>query len=318
MDEKQRLQKQHLYRLTCSYPERIQFWLEYAATYPDDTPDAYFHIATCYYNLGDYENQVKYYGKAIQLDGDCVNALRGLLKTYPQNSNAYQDLLIRIEDTEERLGMCPPKDPLNIAGWDRYWQYHLTEWETPLKLTHYFEVTKPLMSLIQKMGYTTALSVGCGISLEVRGFAAGGLHAIGLDASQVAIDYAAKCTLFTTYQDQFLEPHEHTPDGIVEFLVGNFLDPTVCPGPFDVIVSRGTIQYFHRLNMLDTALQSLANRLNATGILVIGTHGDIPAMEPITNWLHAHDFTVYFREIQENFLYASPGKRAAWHAMSTG
>ncbi len=91
------------------------------------------------------------------------------------------------------------------------------------------------MPIIQTCGYATALSVGCGISLEVRGFAAGGLHAVGLDVSRVAIDYAAKCTLFETYQDQFLEQHEHTPHGTVEFLVGNFLDPQVKTSSLTVV-----------------------------------------------------------------------------------
>jgi 2-polyprenyl-3-methyl-5-hydroxy-6-metoxy-1,4-benzoquinol methylase len=247
-----------------------------------------------------------------------IKHLYKLLNTYPYNSKEHQNVEKRIAEVEARLGMRPPTDPANIAGWDRYWQYQINTREKPLGLTHYFEVTKPLMPMIQGLGYATVLSVGCGISLEVRGFAAGGLHAVGLDFSRVAIEYAAKCTLFETYQDQYLEPHEHQPHGHVEFLVGNFLDPTICLGPFDVIVSRGTIQYFHRLNMLDTALQSLVSRLSATGMLVIGTHGDIPAMEPITKWLTTHQFTVYFRENQQSFMCPRPNTRAAWHAMSTG
>ncbi len=238
--------------------------------------------------------------------------------TYPYDSEEQRQIDQRLRAIEVQFGMRPPIDPASIEGWDRYWRYHLNTHEVPYKLTHYFEVTKPLMPIIHTHHYTTALSVGCGISLEVRGFAAGGLQAVGLDVSRIAIGYAAKCPLFVVYQDRFLDQREQRPGGTVEFVVGNVLDPTTCPGPFDVIVSRGTIQYFHRLNMLDTALQALVNRLSAQGILVIGTHGDVPAMEPITEWLRSHHFTVYFNERQENFLHALSGTRAAWHAMSTG
>jgi hypothetical protein len=53
--------------------------------------------------------------------------------------------------------------------------------------------------------------------------------------------------------------------------VGDFRDPAVCPGPFDVVIERRTVQLFPDDDRAN-ALQLLADRLDGHGIFLSHCH----------------------------------------------
>ena len=56
-----------------------------------------------------------------------------------------------------------------------------------------------------------------------------------------------------------------------ECVAGDLLDPSVCPGPFDVVVERRTLQLFDDTER-NRALAALTKRLSSRGLLVTHAH----------------------------------------------
>jgi hypothetical protein len=53
----------------------------------------------------------------------------------------------------------------------------------------------------------------------------------------------------------------------MDFVVGDLLDPSVCPGPFDVVIERRVVQTFWEKGC-PAALSALAARLGTVGIFL--------------------------------------------------
>jgi hypothetical protein len=60
------------------------------------------------------------------------------------------------------------------------------------------------------------------------------------------------------------------------------MNPGLCPGPFDLVLERRTLQLFAGFNQLDAAMTAVANRLDDRGILFSHCHdgGWRPPAEP--------------------------------------
>jgi hypothetical protein len=95
-----------------------------------------------------------------------------------------------------------------------------------------------------------------------------------LDISSVAItnckSYAKKFKLADHYFPRSLM----RSGGSVQFIVGDFLDPEVCPGPYDIIVERRTIQDYPEAEQKE-AIACLINRLAKRGIFFSHCHNAI-------------------------------------------
>jgi hypothetical protein len=93
-------------------------------------------------------------------------------------------------------------------------------------------------------GLRTILCAGNGVSREPRALAAAGFDVTSLDISPVAVSYAKAHDADSHRLGYFCSPKLHRPGGRVEFVAGDLLDITVCPGPFDVVIERRTVQWF--------------------------------------------------------------------------
>jgi hypothetical protein len=120
-----------------------------------------------------------------------------------------------------------------------------------------------LVQVMRDHGLRTVLCAGNGISLEPRGLAAAGFDVTALDISRVAVDFAKTDPERLRY---FVSPH-HRPGGQMTFVVGDLLDPTVLPGPFDVVIERRTVERFVEDERAG-ALSALASRLGRVGIFL--------------------------------------------------
>ena len=213
----------------------------------------------------------------------------------------------------------PGFDVFSPAAWDVWWKERLAAHTPPIELCHLWEPIRPALPRMRAENARSVLSVGCGICLDLRAFAAAGLAVTGLDISSVAIEYARTTVLGDRIQ-HFLDDADLRPGGTLELAHGDLFDSAQCPGPYDVVLCRSTIQYFHFDGRLPAAIAAIADRLAPSGLLIIGTHGAIPAFYAIDDALVAAGFRLVNRfEARPSDLFPTkPGERLAWHVCSTG
>ena len=97
-------------------------------------------------------------------------------------------------------------------------------------------------------------------------------------------------------------------------LLGDLLDTTVCPGPFDVVLERRTLQLYsdqHR----PAAMHALATRLATPGIFFSHSHRNLAAgvsnQDYPSAWFHAARWPIW----QGGGRLAT---RVAWLSSSSG
>src|SRR5215203_4155163 len=128
-----------------------------------------------------------------------------------------------------------------------------------------------LLDAMGQRGLWTVLCVGSGISQEPHALAAAGLDVTALDISPHAMHVASELTLGDAGVGRFFNGRRTRPGGSVKFAVGTLLDSCLCPGPFDVVIERRTLQLFPD-GERSRALTALVARLSERGILVTHCH----------------------------------------------
>lgn len=219
-------------------------------------------------------------------------------------------------DNAELSWLDPPTDPLDIAAWDRYWTEQVRHGIGP-PLFDMFCDDRELVEVMNAEGMKSVLCSGNGISQEPRALAEAGLEVVALDFSPQAIQIAKGFEFPAEGFEHFCEPGLRRQGGHVEFVVGNFLDLTVCPGPFDVIIERRTAQIFFN-HGIGPVLCALAKRLSQDGIFVSHCHD--------TTWRPPakirHYAESWFRDNGWTVWGGTPGRkppgRVAWLFTSTG
>src|SRR2546423_3369031 len=143
----------------------------------------------------------------------------------------------RQADSEDPSWLCPPADPLDVAGWDRYWVEHIKHGIGP-QLLDMFCDDSMLLRVMNDERIKSILCAGNGISQEPKTLAAAGMDVVALDISPQAIEIAKSYPLPPKAISHYFEPQLEKPGGHIEFVVGDILDSAICPGPFDVIIER--------------------------------------------------------------------------------
>lgn len=220
-------------------------------------------------------------------------------------------------DADDDLSwLYPPASPADVADWDRYWIEQVKHGLGPA-IFDMFSDDRNLVEVMNIEGMKSILCAGNGISQEPRALAQAGFEVVALDISPQAAELAQRFDFPKERCDFFCDPNTQRPGGNVDFVVGSILDPTVCPGPFDVIIERLTAQTFLRDNM-GAVLTALAARMGRNGIFLSHSHdgGWSPPAEP------RHFTEAWFRENQWVIWNGSPGRkppgRVAWLVTSTG
>jgi len=138
------------------------------------------------------------------------------------------------------------------------------------------------------------LCAGNGIAQEPRALAAAGFAVTALDISPVAVGVAKAYQPSARGLGGLVAPPLHRPGGRVEFVAGDLRDRTVCPGPFDVVIERRTVQHFAESDRAD-ALAALAGRLRDPGILLSECFDDpfppdLGRSQHASGYFHASEF----------------------------
>lgn len=168
----------------------------------------------------------------------------------------------------------------DASQWDAWWkdsisqgrirQYLFPMIEAPMvkHLGNYCDFANSdalLIAIMAECGLKSVLCAGNGLSQEPRALSLAGFDVTALDISPVATSVARDSAFGPDEMRWFGGPRPQPTSGCLDFVVGNLLDTTVCPGPFDVIIERRTVDRFSA-QVRPAALLALTGRLAKVGI----------------------------------------------------
>lgn len=186
----------------------------------------------------------------------------------PDESESAEDRA-RCDSPEDFNWMFPPSTVTDAAAWDRYWQDQLSHGVAGF--IHLFVDDGELVDAMRANGLRTVLCVGNGISQEPRALAWAGFDVISLDISPWAAEVAADAAPPDDFLARLVGGKSGDSNGHLEFVVGDLCDPTCCPGPYDVVIDRSTLQLWPEADR-PMAMRAVANRLASRGIFFSQSH----------------------------------------------
>jgi hypothetical protein len=234
------------------------------------------------------------------------------------------------------------------GAWDGYWKHHLKRGPMEVAFGDMMASDPTLPALLTRRRARTILCAGCGLSFEPISLALHGFDVTALDLSGVPAErFAAKLQEpgWALHQVPGVEVHDDVsivfvgsgpidPElcprihastdclpkkgGSLAYVTGDLTDPEVCPGPFDVVIERRTLQLF-RGDEQTEALGRLVARLASPGAFVSHHHdgwwrpGRGELKHYARDWLESQGFVLRFGQ-------SDPGPvcRLACLMLSTG
>ena len=168
----------------------------------------------------------------------------------------------------------PPADRHDPAAWDAYWQDQFDHLGG-LAFIDLFVDDREFVAALRERSGESVLCLGNGVSREPLALAAAGFHVTVLDVSPLANDTLAKISRQIEPGDddmfkQYIDAGDQRGGGSVTYVTGDFTDASICPGPFDLIIERRTLQLFRE--ELPFAVDRIAGRLAPDGILFSQSH----------------------------------------------
>lgn len=200
--------------------------------------------------------------------------------------------------------------------WDSYWKSRISDKDADGKF-FYFEITDELVPILRKLHLRKILCVGNGVSLEAPALAYAGFEVDVLDVSQEAIDFLSNYKLTVDDLKKFYSENQHRPGGKINYIIGDFTDKSICPGGYDVIITRRTLQYFTR-NDFFGVLNILIEKLNDGGIFINHTHNAYDVGFAIEKYLTIRNFVIYHSLSNTHFPSLPNKRKVAWLFGSSG
>ncbi len=139
--------------------------------------------------------------------------------------------------------LLPPQNVHDAAAWDRYWSDQIAHGVDPA-FSELFANVGLTDSVMRQAGLQTILCIGNGMSREPHALAAAGFDVTVLDLSPLAARLMQSWQMPAGETFGFFDKSLLRAGGRLRFVVGDLIDPGVCPGPFDVIIERRTLQLF--------------------------------------------------------------------------
>jgi SAM-dependent methyltransferase len=217
------------------------------------------------------------------------------------------------EQLEQLNWMLPPGTVTDPAAWDRYWQDQLSHGFDGF--VHLFVDDGELVDAMRAHELRTVLCVGNGISQEPRALAWAGFDVTSLDISPVAAKVASDAAPPEDFLARLVGGRSGGQKGRLDFVVGDLCDPALCPGPYDVVIDRKTLQLWPE-GERPAALQAVANRLASRGIFFSQSHDGrwkppAPRRHALEPWFVAERWALWRPE-------APLTGRVAWLLTTTG
>jgi hypothetical protein len=215
-----------------------------------------------------------------------------------------------------------PDNVHDKAGWDTYWRNQAKYGAIQQGFDDVMSSDPSLIEVLDRRGVRTVLCAGIGLSTEALSLALHGFDVTALDISDVPFVFVRRrlssgplhllpgfatrnddVFVMPALTDEGQGPNMHRSParpmragGSLRLVVGDIVDPAVCPGPFDAIVERRTIQLFPEAERT-SALERLAARLAPRALFVSHEHNgrarpDDTRGHYATAWIRANGFVV--------------------------
>ena len=212
--------------------------------------------------------------------------------------------------------LLPPRNMHDSAAWDRYWNGHVSYGFGP-GLYDMMAGDPETARAMAELDIETVLCAGSGISQEPRALAEAGFQVTALDLSPLAMKLAQAWNFGPADLERFLALEQRKTMGSARFIVGDLLDLALCPGPFDMIIERCTLQNFPDEER-GRALDALIVRLTENGVFLSHCHDggwrpDREPFHPIRKLFAERGWTIWTRSTSQR-----PAGRSAWIYQTTG
>ncbi|MGE3164369.1 MAG: hypothetical protein AB7O52_05665 [Planctomycetota bacterium] len=165
--------------------------------------------------------------------------------------------------------LIPPSTVSDPEAWDKYWQDQFEH--DVIGFVDIFCNTGVLVDAMRANGLRTVLCVGSGVSMEPRALESAGFEVTALDLSPLAMEVLRINTPQPEYLADFLSGRPLAEGGSLTIVAGDLLDETTCPGPYDVIIERRTLQLFVGSD-LPRAIDAVAKRMGDPSVLMSQSH----------------------------------------------
>lgn len=165
--------------------------------------------------------------------------------------------------------MMPPETVVNPAAWDTYWRDQFTHGVAGL--ADLFCEDGKLVDIMRANGLNSVLCIGSGSSQEPLALKHAGFDVTTLDLSPFVTEMAQRTVPQADFLAQLIGNRSQRTGGTLKFVVGDLCDSALCPGPFDVIIERRTLQLYPPAQRA-RALSAVTNRLASRGIFFSHSH----------------------------------------------
>ena len=201
------------------------------------------------------------------------------LEVGPQSASRH------IPHDDDYSWLEPPISLVNPDPWDMFWYEHLSHGVGGF--VHLFCDDGDLVDTMRANELKTILCVGNGISQEPRALAWAGFDVTALDLSPYATKVASETDPPAELLAQLVGGRSGGLNGNLKFVAGNLCDAECCPGPYDVVIERLTLQLYSD-EYKPRALQAVANRVASPGILFSQSHDG--GWKPPAPCVHANEW----------------------------
>jgi hypothetical protein len=207
----------------------------------------------------------------------------------------------------------PPRTLVDPAPWDQYWRDRLAHGVAGF--SHMFCDDGPLVDVMRASGLKTVLCVGNGVSQEPRALAWAGCDVTALDLSPLAIKVASDAAPPEAFLARLVGGRSGGSAGRLQFVVGDLCEPACCPGPYDVVIERTTLQLFPESDR-SRAIRAVADRLRTPGIFFSQCHDGSwkpprPRIHALEAWFEAEGWPIFRSDVTLD-------GRVAWLMRTTG
>jgi len=203
-------------------------------------------------------------------------------------------------DAFERGLLNPPRDVHDPQKWNTYWTNQITAGPMEQAFSDMMSSDCDLLALLTGRHVRTILCAGNGLSSEPVALALYGFHVTALDISAIACQALGDIVRrrdgaltsipgfringdTVVFGDVGPIPPDVLPPihraasvqpqagGSLTFVVGDLALPEICPGPFDAVIERRTVQLFPEGERA-LAVDRLVSRLGASGFFLSHHH----------------------------------------------
>ncbi len=201
----------------------------------------------------------------------------------------------QVQDDDDYSWLDPPISLVDPEPWDRFWYEQISHGYGDF--VHLFCDDGELVDTMRANGCNTVLCVGNGISQEPRALAWAGFDVTALDLSPYATKVANAVTPPAEFLAGLVGGRSAGLNGNLKFVTGNLCDVECCPGPYDVVIERCTLQLYSE-EYRPRAMQAVANRLASPGIFFSQSHcgswkPPAPRIHALRSWFEAQGWPIW-------------------------